>query len=204
MIEHHQFAACGVLPAKHRRNLRLGACSVGADIEKLDSVLGQRGDDAARVAGHVGHLGAGGGALEAAVQFLRKTQPPGNQRRVHHFRLPGERNGVPGNVTGMSGLFHLLPRGAVGLFQVLVNQPGAGGPDKAVAALLPEFRGGLNGLGVIALKIPAHHVRLGIDEPGIEVALEHHQHALDAGIDLHGSLAAVQPLRGCAQNAARG
>ena len=100
MIEHHQVAAGGIFPQKDRRNIRHGARRIGADIEKLYSVLGEWANDGARVAGHVGHFRAGGGAPEAPVHRLRKTDAAGNQRRVHHLRLPGEGKRVPGNVPG--------------------------------------------------------------------------------------------------------
>ena len=61
-------------PAEDIRHVRRWGGAVHADVEKPDPRLGQRLDDAARMAGDVGHLGRNGGLAEAAVELLAEAR----------------------------------------------------------------------------------------------------------------------------------
>jgi hypothetical protein len=53
---------------------RKSGCVVDADIEEAYAVFGERWNEAAGVAGNVGHFGAGGDDAEAAIERLREGQ----------------------------------------------------------------------------------------------------------------------------------
>ena len=107
---------------------------VDADVEEVDAVFGQRRNEAARVAGNIGHFGAGGHHAEAAVERLREGQAALDHRLAEHLGLPGERQSVPGYVAAGDGLLHDLAVGGRGLLEVFEEQPGAGGPHIAALA----------------------------------------------------------------------
>ena len=148
-------------------------------------MLRQWRNQAARVSGHVGHLGAGRDFAEAFVQSLREPEAPFDQRLAQHFCLPGKRQGMPCDVAAPNGLFHAFAVGRGRLLEVLVEQPRPGGPH--VAALAPGVgrAGYVNGAGKIFREVTVHNIRLGVDESRVEVALEHHQDAFNLRIRLN-------------------
>ena len=103
-----ELRAGGILPAEEWRENGGGAGVVDADVEEFDSGGGERRDDAARVAGDVGHFGAGGFAAEALVERLRERDRAGDERRIHQLGLPTEWDRVPGDEVGRDGLLHFL------------------------------------------------------------------------------------------------
>ena len=147
-------------------------------------MFGQGRNQPPRMARHIRHLRAGSHFPESPVQLLRERQAPLDHRRAHHLRLPGERQSVPCDVAARDGLLHGFAIRGRSLVQVLVKQPGTSGPY--VAALAPRIglTRNLDRARKIFREIAPHHVGLGIDEAGIEVALEHHQHALHFPIRL--------------------
>ena len=68
VVHDHERGATRVFPDEERREFGGSAGVVDADVEKRYALRGQRRDDAAGVAGHVGHLGAGGRAAEAGIE----------------------------------------------------------------------------------------------------------------------------------------
>jgi hypothetical protein len=181
VVDHHQRMAAGILPQKDGWNIRRGARRIHSDIQKLHAVPGERADDAAGVAGDVRHLGAGGGALEALVERARQTQRAFDQRAVHQLGLPGEGKRVPGDIPGCQGLLHQRPP-RHGPFEVFVDQPRAGGPDVAIVSLPPHGSRRLDGQREVLLEVFLYDIGLCIDEPHVQVALEHHQDPLHRGV----------------------
>ena len=178
VIHHGQTRARGILPQEKRRQHSGGRSAVHADFEKGNAVLRQWRNDAARVSGHVGHLGAGGHFAEAPVERLRQCQTALNHRRAQHLRLPCERQRVPRNVAARNRLFHRLAFGGLSLLQILEEQPRSGSPHVAPLALGVRGARSLNGLRKVLIEVFMNDVVLRIDKAGIEVTLEHHQHAL--------------------------
>ena len=123
VVHHHERSASRVFPDEERRKFGGSAGIVDADVEKLYALRGERRDDAAGVAGNVGHLGAGGGAAEAAVERVRESDAGGDHGGVHHLGLPAEGDGVPGDVALGDGLFHAAAVRGRGLLEILVEEP---------------------------------------------------------------------------------
>lgn len=86
---------------------------------------------------------------------------------------------MPGNVSGGDGLLHgaALRRG--GLFEVLVEEPGAGGPDEAVWSSGTEGCCGSDGLGIEDVEVLAHDGGLSVGKADVEVAFEDDVDPLD-------------------------
>jgi hypothetical protein len=68
VIHDDQRSSAGIVPHEQRGRFRRRARAVHADIEKLHVLCGERSNEASRVAGDVGHLGAGGGESETSIE----------------------------------------------------------------------------------------------------------------------------------------
>ena len=66
---------------------------------------GQRSNQSARMAGHIGHLCANRGAAKALVERVRKSQRAFDHGTIHEFGFPGKRQRVPGQIARRHGLF---------------------------------------------------------------------------------------------------
>lgn len=161
---------------------------VDADVEEFYACGGERADDAARVAGDVGHFGAGGFAAEAIVERLGERDGAGDERGIHQLGLPAERNGVPGDEVGRDGLLHLFALIGGGLLEIFVEKPGAGGPGVVGAIgvfvfvfVAVELLGGGDGFREKFIEVAVDDVGLGIDEAGVEMAFEDDEDSFDFG-----------------------
>src|SRR6266481_4260729 len=89
---------------------------------------------------------------------------------------------MPGDVTGGDCFLHPSTLFGRCLLEVFVKQPRACGPDIALVSRLPQLAGKIHRPGEVFFEIAVNHSRLGVDEAGIEMTLEHHQDALNPGI----------------------
>src|SRR4051812_35643525 len=64
----------------------------------------------------------------------------------------------------------------------MVEQPGAGGPNVALAAATAQRVGGLDSLGKILREVLADDGGLRINEADVQVALEHRKDTLDGRV----------------------
>ena len=102
----------------------------------------------------------------------RQSNASGNHRAVHHLSLPAEGKSMPGDVALANGLFHASVLGS-SLLQVLVKQPGSRSPDVTIKPESRMWFGDPDGLGEVFREVPVNHGRLCVDEPSIEMTLEH-------------------------------
>ncbi len=149
-------------------------------MEEADAGGGEKGDNPAGVTGHIGHLGSDGLAAEPAVEFLREFETGGEEGRVHQFAVDGKGESVPGEVPGDDGVLHAAASVELGVFQVLVDQPGPGRPDEALGALgLAEDLGVAECPGDEAGEIVGNDVPGEIGETDVEVSLEDEMNLVD-------------------------
>ena len=79
-------------------------------MQHADAGIVHGGDDAARVARHVGHLGGDGLAAKTLVQAVRNLQHGLEKRLVHRLRFYRIGYAVPHNITPSE---HLLQSGHI-------------------------------------------------------------------------------------------
>src|SRR5450631_1908465 len=100
---------------------------------------------------------------------------------------------MPGNLTVLDGVFHLLACIWRSLLEILVEQPGTRRPNIAVCAGALHFRNGFERLGVVDVEVFANDVCLCVDESKVEMALEYDQYSFDGGgVNERDSLLRVQ------------
>ena len=122
--------------------------------------------------------------LKSAVERLREAEAPAINEGSTVSVCQEKGSACQAISSARDGVLHPLAFGGAGLFEILVEKPRAGSPNVAVGSGsgLAQFGGGLDRQRKILREILVHHVGLGIDEAGIEMAFEHHQHALDARV----------------------
>lgn len=172
VVDDDERFASGIAPEEDCGNLGRGAGGVDADVQELDSCPGEGTYDAAGVAGDIGHLCADGLVAEAGVERCGEGQCSEDHGGIEHLGLPTEGEGVPRDITSGNGLFHELSLLGSGLFEIFVEEPGAGGPGEAVRSSCAESRGRADGLRVVDVEVFGPDGGLGIGEADIEVALE--------------------------------
>ena len=129
-VHHDHLSPAGILPAEEPRHGGDSGAGIDPDVEKSDPGLRQKGNDGAGVPGHIGHFRGRGAAAKTGVERLGEGKPETEEIGVHQLGVGGEGQRVPGNIPGEDALLHPFSFRAGGLFQVLVDQPGAGGPDE--------------------------------------------------------------------------
>lgn len=82
-------------------------------MEEAYARAGEGGDDAARVAGHVGHLGGDSVAVVALVEAGREGQSALEEGPIHGFGLDGVGHAVPDDVAAPYGAFEAFDVGEV-------------------------------------------------------------------------------------------
>ncbi len=172
-VHHDHLSAGGILPAEETRYGGNSGTGVDTDMQKSDTGLRQQGDDGAGMPGHIGHFRGGGASAEAGIEGLREGQAKTEEIGVHQLGMGGEGQRVPGNITGEDALLHHLSFRAGGLLQVLVDQPGAGGPDEFfMPASFAHFACHAQGGRDIFLEIILHHHPGEIGKTDVEVGFE--------------------------------
>lgn len=142
-------------------------------MEEAYARAGEGGDDAARVAGHVGHLGGDSVAVVALVEAGREGQSALEEGPIHGFGLDGVGHAVPDDVAAAYGAFEAFDVGRRGLVQVFPYEPGAGGPDVAFAAAVgSQPFGYVEGFGDEFVEVVLLDFGAQVGEADVEVSLE--------------------------------
>ncbi len=172
LVDHHQLAAVRRAPDKHRRHIRRPRGGVDADMQQLNPGPGQQRHDRAGVPRHIGHLCGDRCAPKAPIQLGREAQANVEERLVHQLGVGGEWQRVPDDIAGRDARLDLAAPSRVGPLQRLVDQPGAGRPDKAIGAALAQRLGGRQRLRDKLAKIAGGDVAGVVGEANVEVGLK--------------------------------
>ncbi len=137
LIDDENFLAARRAPAEQVGHVGRRRRRVHADVQEFHPRAREQRHTAECVAGHVGHFRRDRFHAEAAVEFLRVRQSRAEQGRRHQFGVRRERQRVPADQAVFDRAFE--PAHALGRlrFEVIPDQPGAGGPDEQ--ALLRIF-----------------------------------------------------------------